>query len=108
MSIDFDEICTDAVAWLPTLDQADADAVIAAVLDRIIAVLRADPRVPQLTWEAWRLLFADVEVRSRDELGELIEGKGDIDTAVGEIVDAFTARLLVIKARRQDVKEPTP
>jgi hypothetical protein len=76
MSIDFDEICTDAVTWLPTLDQADADTVVAAILERVITVLHTDPRMPQLTREAWRLLFADIEVRSRDELGELIEGKG--------------------------------
>jgi hypothetical protein len=105
MSIDFEEICTNAVAWFPTLEQADADAMVATILERITA-LRADPRMPQLTCEGWRLLFADIEVRSREELGELIQGKGNIDTALGEIVDALTAKLLVVKARRRDAVEP--
>ena len=63
------DISEDAVSWLRTLDQAYADAAIATVIERVVAVLRADPRMPRLTCETWRLIFADVESRSRAELG---------------------------------------
>jgi hypothetical protein len=87
------DISENAVSWLPTLDQADADAAVATVIERVVAVLRADQRMPRLTVETWRLLFAEVESRSRDELGALIEGKGDIQLAIKEIVDAITIQL---------------
>src|SRR5262245_33254613 len=43
-----------------------------ALTERIIGVLRRDARMPPLTVEEWRLLFADAVSRSRDELGELL------------------------------------
>jgi hypothetical protein len=95
------DICENATCWLPTLSQVDADTTIATTIERIISVLRADPRMPRLTGDAWRLLFADVESRGRDELGELIEGKGDIQSATEEIVDAITLQLDK-KAKKQE------
>jgi hypothetical protein len=107
MTATVEEACESAVSWLPTLDQADADIAIATVIERVVAVLRADPRMPRLTCETWRLMFAEVESRSRDELGALIEGKGDIQLAVKEIV-AVTAPQRSRKARKQAAEESVP
>jgi hypothetical protein len=85
MTTTISEICWDAVVWIDGLTQADADDAVQTVIDRIIAVLRRDPRMPPLTSEAWRLLFADVASRSRAELGELIEDKADIGAIVRAI-----------------------
>ena len=93
MTETIEDICESATCWLPTLSQVDADAAIATVIERIISVLRADPRMPRLTGDAWRPLFADVESRGRDELGAMIEGRGDIQAATEEIVDAITLQL---------------
>jgi hypothetical protein len=84
-----DGLIYDATAWLYTLSQHDADVVIDTLLDRIIAVLRRDERMPLLTGEQWRLLFADASARSKDELGHLIDGKGDIDEAADNIAEAL-------------------
>jgi hypothetical protein len=75
MTATISETCWDAVAWIDELAQADADTAIQTLIDRVIAVLRRDPRMPTLTGEAWRLLLADAAARSRDELGELIDGR---------------------------------
>jgi hypothetical protein len=89
------DLCFEATAWLPVLEQADADNAIDALVERIITVLRRDPQMPTRSAEAWRLLFADATARSRQELGDLLEGKGDIDNAVSEIVEALEAHMAV-------------
>jgi ketosteroid isomerase-like protein len=61
------EICWDAVRWIDELQQADADATIETMLDRIIVVLRRDPRMPRLGSDEWRLLFAGAVARGREE-----------------------------------------
>jgi len=63
-----------------------------ALIDRIVVLLRRDPRMPRLPYEDWRLLFADVATRSLDELGELIEGKGDIDEAADAIAQTLAEK----------------
>ena len=63
--------------------------------------------MPRLTVDTWRLLFAEVESRSRDELGALIEGKGEIQLAVKEIVAAIAPQRSR-KARKQAAEEPVP
>jgi hypothetical protein len=87
------EVCWNAIAWIDELTQADADAAVQTLLDRMIAALRRDPRMPTLTGEAWRLLFADAAARSRDELGELIDGRADLGEAVRAIIEALAAEV---------------
>ena len=87
-----DEAIHNVIAWLDTLSQRDADAAVNTLVERIIVILRRDPRMPRLVNEEWRLLFADIAARSRDELGELIEGKGDIDEAADAVGRALTER----------------
>jgi hypothetical protein len=84
--------CADAIAWFDTLSQRDADIAVDKLVDRIVAVLRRDQRMPRFTYEEWRLLFADAAALSRDELGALIEGKGDISDAADTIADVLADR----------------
>jgi hypothetical protein len=98
-------ICDDAVAWLNTLSQYDADAAVDVLIERIITVLRRDTRMPSLTAEEWRLLFADAVARSRDELGELLDGKGDIDDAVDKIAETIGNK--IVSRKRQKRKSAT-
>jgi hypothetical protein len=109
-TISLKDICEDAVSYFPTLSQADADAAIATVIERIVSALRADPRMPRFTSENWRLKFADIENRSRAELGELIEGKGDIQWATEEIVNAITMELgkKARRSQKQATERPLP
>jgi hypothetical protein len=89
------DVIADVVTGVPVLEQADADNAIDALVERIITVLRRDPQVPTRSAEAWRLLFADATARSCQELGDLIEGKGDLDNAVNEIIEALEAHMVV-------------
>jgi hypothetical protein len=84
------------------LAQADADRAVQTLIDRVVAVLRRDPRMPPLTSETWRLLFADVAARSRAELGELIEDKADISSVVRAIAEEL--ELEFSKANRKSQK----
>jgi hypothetical protein len=94
------ETAEDATMWLAKLTQADADNAVNVLIDRIIKALRSDLRMPSLTVDAWSLLFADAAARSRDELGALIEGKGDIDDAAEHIVEALC--VMFAKKRRAE------
>jgi len=94
-------ICADAVVWLGTLSHADADAAIDTLVERIIAVLRRDPRMPPLSGETWRLLFADAAARSRTELGDLIAGKGDIGDAADTIAEAISTDIAEITKKQK-------
>ena len=67
-----------------------ADRPVDRLIDRVVAVLRRDPRMPPLIGEEWRLLFADATARSREELGELIEGMGNIDDAAEALSSKIT------------------
>jgi hypothetical protein len=87
------DICTDAVMWLGALSQADADDAVDTLVERIIAVLRRDPRMPPLIGEQLRLLLADAVAPSRTELGDLIQGKGDLDDAVEIIAEALSTEI---------------
>jgi hypothetical protein len=84
-----DDVVSDALTWLDTLTQRDADVFVDELIDKIIALLRRDPRMPVRTYEEWLLLFADVAGRARDDLGALVGGKGDIDDAADAIADAL-------------------
>jgi predicted ATP-dependent protease len=86
------EFCWGAVTWIDGLAQSDADAAVQTLLDRVVAVLRRDPRMPRLTSEAWRLLFADTAARSRDELGALISGKVDLGEVITAIVEELATK----------------
>jgi hypothetical protein len=87
------ELCWDAAAWIDELAQADTAAGVQTLLDRMIAALRRDPHMPTLTGEAWRLLFAGAAARTRDELGELIDGRADLGEAVRAIIEALAAEV---------------
>jgi hypothetical protein len=93
------EICWDAVTYVNTLAQADADRTVQTLIDRVVAVLRRDPRMPPLDGETWRLLFGDVAARSRAELVELIEDKADLGSVVRAIVEGL--ELKFSKANRK-------
>jgi hypothetical protein len=79
----------------------DADLAVDGLLERVIRVLRRDPRMPVLTAEEWRFLFADAAARSRDEFGDLIEGKGDIDDAAEAIAEELAKRTAKSKRKQQ-------
>lgn len=96
-----DDLIYDATAWLVVLTQHDADLAVDGLLERVIRVLRRDPRMPVLTAEEWRILFADAAARSRDELGDLIEGKGDIDDAAEAIAEELAKRTAKPKRKQQ-------
>jgi hypothetical protein len=91
-----------AVEPIPLLEQADADRVIDAVIERIIKVLRKDPRMPALCSDDYRVLFADVAARTREETGALINGKVDLAETVEAIVEA-----LAVEAREDPALRKT-
>ena len=64
MTDSIEDICEDAVSWLPTLGQMDADTTIATVIERVICVLGSIRACRGSRGIAWRLLFADVEGRA--------------------------------------------
>jgi len=99
------DICANAVRWLSLLSHADADDTVDTLVERIIAVLRRDPRMPPLIGEQWRLLFADAAARSRTELGDLIGGKGDIDDAVDTIAEAISTEIAKNEVARNKKKK---
>ena len=87
------ETCYDAITWADALEQADADSTVSEIVDRIIAVLRRDPRMPHLlNWE-WKLRFADVESVSRIELGNLINNRISARAAIKSIAEAIETKL---------------
>ena len=106
MTTRISEVCWDAVAWVNTLAQADADAAVQALIDRIAAALRHDLPMPPLSGETWRLLLADPASRSSDELGAPIDGKVDIGTIVKELESTFS-KAENRKPRKQANAEPT-
>ena len=101
MSETIHDVCADAVAWFETLSQGDADAAVDTLVERIIAVLRRDPRMPPLTGEQWRLLFADAVAKSRDELGELVAGAADVDDVVDAIAEAIGDKIVSSKRQKR-------
>ena len=102
---DFLETCYDAITWADALDQADADAAVSEIIDRVIAVLQRDPRMPRLlNWE-WRLLFADVESFSRIGLGNLINNRISAGAAIESIAEAIEIKLAEDDCRITDASE---
>lgn len=99
-----DDIVGDAIMWFDTLTENDADVAVDTLLDRVIAVLRGDERMPRLSREQWDLLFADAAARSKAELGELIEGKGDVVEAADAIANALTEKIANRRRRKQQAE----
>jgi hypothetical protein len=79
----------EALDSLPALDRGDACWEVDQTIDRIIDVLRDDPRFPKLTRLDYELLFADVRRDAEETLTELIDGKTDAHAAAEEIVRAI-------------------
>jgi hypothetical protein len=86
------DICLDTVRSAPTLELADADAVVDTLTERIIKILTSDPELSARSTDTWCLMLADVASRSVDELGELIEGSAKLSEVVTEIARALAAR----------------
>jgi hypothetical protein len=99
------DICWDATTWIDALTQNHADAAVQILVDRIVAALKRDPRMPTLTSETWRLLLADAAARSRDEFGRLIDGKVDLREVVRAIAEALEEETVVPKTNKRKSRQ---
>ena len=72
------DICLHTVCSVPTLERADADAVVDTLTERIINILPSDPELSARSTDSL-LMLADLASRSVDELGELVEGGAKLD-----------------------------
>jgi hypothetical protein len=97
----------NTLACVDTLDQTDAEAAVGTLVDRIIAVLRRDRRMPAFTYDNWQLLFADDAARSRDDLGQLIEDKVDVAAAAEKIIKALVKASKPSRSQRRVRAEAT-
>jgi hypothetical protein len=82
------DVCLDTVCSVPTLELADAHAVVDTLTEHIIKILPSDPELSSRSTDTWCLMLADVASRSVDELGELIEGGAKLSAVVTEIARA--------------------
>jgi hypothetical protein len=100
------DVIDDAIEWLDTLDERDADRFVDELIEHIITVLRRDARMPQLTSETWRLLFADAAERGKADLAALIAGMGDCAEAAERTIEAlmaaFSARGVQVNCNRKE------
>jgi hypothetical protein len=91
--------CFDACDHIGAVDRGDCADVVDHVLDRVIHALHRDPAIPQRSYDAWRLFFADVRVGAEDLLDEQFAGLADLNRVVDAIADALGNELLQRKRK---------
>jgi hypothetical protein len=86
-----DQLKSELVVELWSTDGEEAREIVDAVLDYVIAALRADRSIPSRSLAGWELFFADAARRAADDL-HWLDGLIRPDAAAGIVADYLADR----------------